>query len=62
MFGTSQGCSGPEPDFGEQDGDTWHDLILADYAKWASNFYLGIFQRENDQIIHMAPGGISIVF
>lgn len=52
---TSPYSSGSEPDT-RQDGDTWtHDLILTESAKWASDFHLGIFQKENDQIIFNLP-------
>lgn len=53
-------CSGTGPDFREQDEDTWkHKLILTDSGKWASNFHLGIFQKENEQIIFIPPRGTS---
>lgn len=37
-------------------------LILTDHAKGANSFHLGVFQKENDQIIFIPPRGINTLF
>jgi hypothetical protein len=43
--------------------DTWkHGWILTASAKWANSSHLGIFQKENDQIMFILPEHINTMF